>query len=533
MLEVNFSDKATKKEISLSPDPIDKEDFLQTKPLYRWLLLSLLFILALGIRIYRLSDPPLEFNSSRQYQCALMARYYYYTADPSASDWQKQLAEAQKPPNYELPLMETVSSLFYRIKGEESLWFPRLLSVLFWLAAGAGIYLLSKKLWSEAAGVFSVTVFLFLPFGIFASRSFLPDPLMIMMMVFTFLAIAYYAEKPTFTRLITTGLLAAAAIIVKPMSVFMVLLVFISLMVWQKKVRGLLFHPHLWIFIVLALGPGALYYSYGLFITKSLESQARQSFIPSLLANPAFYQGWLKNVGLVAGFGLTFLTVLALPLVYKKKTPRAFLMGLWLGYLTFSLTFNYHATTHHYYHLQFIPLVALSVGWIGALVFARLNDSRIPWKFRAAVLAVFLIALSLDGIKQVIIRRHWLENNMSFKKMVEVAEEIGQHVDHSMDCIFLDPEYGSTLKYHGWMAGQIWLNATDIAFFRRFHGLGENTVQELYVKKYAIHEPRFFIVTDLKEFDRQNDLKQFLKSTFPIAVSTSRYLIFDTTRRHE
>jgi len=63
--------------------------------------------------------------------------------------------------------------------------------------------------------------------------------------------------------------------------------------------------------------------------------------------------------------------------------------------------------------------------------------------------------------------------------------------------------------------------------------MAESDARELYFKRYAIHRPRFFIVTDLREFDRQDDLKEFLMNTFPIVASTTRYLIFDTTRERQ
>jgi hypothetical protein len=185
--------------------------------------------------------------------------------------------------------------------------------------------------------------------------------------------------------------------------------------------------------------------------------------------------------------------------------------------------------THHYYHLPLIPLVALAAGYAGAILFARLQDTRISWLVRAAVTAVLLIVLAMEGMKQVTIRRHWMESHMDFKRVVEVAKEIGHRVDHSMKCVFLDPEYGSTLKYHGWLAGQIWYSKKDISLRRRFYGKFEKEVEEIYFENYAIHKPEFFIVTDIKEFEKQNDLKEFLMNTFPMAASTPRYFIFDTS----
>jgi len=508
----------------------DQQDFFLEKPLFRWLLIGILCVLALGIRVYRISDPPLEFNSSRQYQGALLTRYYYYMADPAASEWQRQRAEAQKPPNYEPPVMEKITAQFYRITGRESFWFPRLLSVIFWLIGGAGIFLLSKKLWNKTAAVLSLTVFLFLPFGILASRSFLPEPMMVMFMILSYLAIVHYTEKPNLLRLMIAAVLAAAAIFIKVQSVFMVLGAFGALMISRKKIRQVLVHLHSWIFFFVASAPGAIYYLRSLFISETLQSQASWSFMPRLFFTSLFYKGWFQNVGLIVGFGLLILTLLALPLIYSRKTPRALLLGLGAGYIMFCVVFNYHASTHHYYHLQIIPLVAVSVGFLGAVIFARLNESRTPWKLRAAILTVVLVAFALDGVKQVVIRRNWQERNMDFAKVVEVAEEIGNHVDHSLRCIFLDPEYGSTLKYHGWLSGWIWYSATDISINRTFRGSSEKTAQELYFRKYAGLKPRFFIVTDFKEFERQSDLKEFLTSRFQIMASTPWYLIFDLAR---
>lgn len=509
---------------------IDQQDFFLKKPLFRWFIIGILCTLALGIRVYRINDPPLEFNSSRQYQGALLTRYYYYTADPSASEWQRQRAKAQKPPNYEPPVLEKITSQFYRITDRESFWFPRLLSVIFWFIGGAGIFVLSRKLWNRVAAVLSLTVFLFLPFGILASRGFLPEPLMIMLMILSCLAIVHYTEKPNLLRLMIAALLAAAAIFIKVQSVFMVFGAFGALMISRKKIRQLLVHPHSWIFLIVASAPGAIYYLRGLFLSESLQSQASWSFMPRLFLTPLFYKGWLQNVGLIVGFSLLILTLLTLPLIYARKTPRALLLGLWTGYITFCLVFNYHASTHHYYHLQIIPLVAVSVGFLGAVILARLNESRIHWKLRAAVLAIVLVAFALDGMKQVIIRRNWQEKNMDFAKVVEVAKDIGNHVDHSLRCVFLDPEYGSTLKYHGWLAGWIWYSATDISIRRTFRGLSAENAQELYLREYAGHKPEFFIVTDFKDFERQGDLKEFLTSHFHIMASTPWYVIFDITR---
>ena len=46
--------------------------------LVSWAAVGLLFSLALGVRLVRVSEPPLDFNPTRQYHSALLARRIYF-----------------------------------------------------------------------------------------------------------------------------------------------------------------------------------------------------------------------------------------------------------------------------------------------------------------------------------------------------------------------------------------------------------------------------------------------------------------------
>jgi len=137
-------------QISSSPEL----QFFSQKPLMRWLIIGFLFITALGIRLYQIEVPPMDFHPTRQYHSALIARSYYYETSNSIPEWRKQVAliNAHREGTYEPPIMEIVVSFAYGLTGGEHLWIPRLLSSLFWLIGGMFLYLIAKKLSSMNAG---------------------------------------------------------------------------------------------------------------------------------------------------------------------------------------------------------------------------------------------------------------------------------------------------------------------------------------------------------------------------------------------
>src|ERR687889_2336178 len=153
------------------------------EPILRLLVLGVLFVAAFGLRLYGISQLPVEFNSIRQYHGALLARGFY--------EWLLSGDLKTVPPDgiIEPPILELVASFAYLISGGEHLWIPRLLSVLFWMVGGVFLYLIAKRIVSPNAAVFPVFFYLFVPYSVFASRAIMPDPLMIMGLVISIFTI--------------------------------------------------------------------------------------------------------------------------------------------------------------------------------------------------------------------------------------------------------------------------------------------------------------------------------------------------------
>jgi hypothetical protein len=499
------------------------DGFFSRRPRTHLLTMSVLFLAALGLRVYHLSQPPLDFHPIRQYRSAIIARGYFFEASKSVPSWQRDVAiiNKEKEGILEPPVMELLASVAYRIVGSEHLWIPKMLSVIFWLGGGVLLYALTRDLLSSDAAVFSTTYYLFLPFGISASRSFQPDPLMICAFLSSILAILRYHLQPSRPRLALAAVLSAVTMFVKPVCTFAIFAAFVSANISRQGVRRTLTNPSLILFCLVSLLPTSLFYLYGMFVGGFLKGQAGMSFIPSLYFTSAFWLGWLDQINIVIGYVALVVALLGV-LLFREGLPRALLVGLWIGYAVFGLIFTYHIHTHDYYQLQLVPIVALSIAPICIVVFNSLIRACSRWPWRLAVLGVLLFA-SLLYMREV----RWRLRGPNTRQ-VAIAQEIGAITHHSTKTVFLAWAYGKPLEYHGEVSGEYWPGGE----FRleKLEGKRILTAKERMDSLMTRFSPEYFIVTDREEFDAQPDLQQCLAGAFSVVEQNRDYLIFARAR---
>ncbi|HEX2696690.1 MAG TPA: glycosyltransferase family 39 protein, partial [Anaerolineales bacterium] len=142
------------------------------------LTLVIVFGLGLGIRLFDLTDLPLDFHPGRQLMAALKARGMFYQTAPNIRDWQKTMAIQQWKTRAEVEpdVLQQLVAFTYRFTGVE-LWVARVYSSLFWVVGGIFLFLLVRELLSTDGAVIATAYYLFFPYAVTASRSFQPDPL--------------------------------------------------------------------------------------------------------------------------------------------------------------------------------------------------------------------------------------------------------------------------------------------------------------------------------------------------------------------
>ena len=482
--------------------------------------IAVLFLAALGIRLYQINQPPLDFHATRQYRSLIIARGFYFDGLTSIPAWERQVAHfsQQKQGILEPPIMEFLVSIGYRILGGEHVWLPRLLSSLFWLIGGGFLYLISKKIADADAALFGTAFYLFLPFAVVASRSFQPDPLMVMLILASVFAILRYYDTPSNSRLVIAALVSALAFVVKPGAVFAIVGAFVALAISRQGIRQALLSRTFLVFMTITLVPTLLIYAYGTFTGTFLVNEAEKTLLPQLWLTGFFWRGWLNNIGDTVGF-IPLIGALLGTLMFRQGLPRALMIGLWVGYFIFGLALNYNLATHNYYQLQLIPIIGLSIGPVIALVMDHLNQihPQIHWRFASWGVLLLALLLSIGIARSRLV-------NPNLEHTVKVEQEIGELVNHSTRTIYLSSDYGVSLEYNGLLSGSPWPLASDLEW-EHLAGVTTLTAEERYNAWFAKNSPEYFIVEDFVEFDKQPDLKQFL-SRFPIVSQNNDYVIY-------
>jgi hypothetical protein len=171
------------------------------------LMLAIIFLLALGIRLYDLTDLPKEYGMQRQMYSFIKARGMYYEMARDVPDWQREIAVQQwrEQVALEPPVFERLVAFTYLLFGEH-MWIARIYSALFWLAGGLALFLLARRLTSTDGALVALLYYVFVYFGILSSRSFQPDPLMIALGLYALWAFNHWLESNSGKWAVTAGL---------------------------------------------------------------------------------------------------------------------------------------------------------------------------------------------------------------------------------------------------------------------------------------------------------------------------------------
>ena len=128
-----------------------KSFFGRSRPILG-LSLVVIFILGLGIRLYDLTDPPMDFHPTRQIRGLVIARGMYYKMMPSADPAKRDRAIAYwgSMVDREPQILERVVALTYLAMGQEQVWVARIYTSLAWIIGGFFLFILARRMVSTA-----------------------------------------------------------------------------------------------------------------------------------------------------------------------------------------------------------------------------------------------------------------------------------------------------------------------------------------------------------------------------------------------
>ena len=486
------------------------------------MLIGLLVVL-LGVgfllRMVDLKDPPLGFNPTRQLRSAIIARGIYYANQPDDGSLQRQLATThwKMMERLEPSVLEWIVASTYRLMGTENVWFSRIYTTIFWTIGAVALYDLARRMTSIFGALIGMGYFLFLPFSILASRSFQPDPGMIMFVILTAWALDRWSDERSWRWAIWVGIFGGAAAFVKVVGAFFVGGVAIGVVIYslgmsantqnqedQKlslaNLKSGLRNPQVWVMAALMILPALAYYVAGSGGSSS-TNYANWTIISRWrdVLSLSFFMRWMIRVSSLMEPSLVLAAFVGTFLVGPRS--RALLWGFWGSYFLFGLTFPHHITTHDYYHLPLLAVVSLSLPALAAPV---INVVRQRGKFiQVMFVMVAVIAALYNG---------WMGRSIlvgqDFSDHPAYWTEVGEAIPVNAKLVGVTQDYGFRLMYYGWRTIRHWPQ-----------GAGS----ENFAERTA--DADYFVVTATNQLN--DELKAYLEGNYPIYAEGVGYIFFN------
>lgn len=489
------------------------------KPWLRRLVIISVFILGLGIRLYDLTDPPFDFHPTRQLRAAIISRGLYYRLVPNVDSEKLELATsmANSMGRFEPPITEGLVSLTYYLVGGEHLWIGRIYASIFWLVGGIFLYLLARRTASTGGAVVALAFYLFLPFGIFASRSFQPDPFMVMWIILSAWCFCRWAETGSWNWAIAAGLIAGMAVLTKAVAGYLVVGMAVSVVLSVLGLRRSFKLPQVWVMAGLMSIPAFIYYGF------FLQGRSSDYFINwsvalfPMLTNPSFYMRWLNHLHSLMGLETVFLGLLGLSI--SPPLARWVLLGLWVGYGIYGISLPHQIITHNYYSEVLIPIVALSLVPITTTFLSKLTEQKRFWQALLAIIALVAIAYPLWTARAILIGQDYHSEPLFWQEVGETIPEQGR-------IIALTQDYGYPLMYYGWRKASLWPSQAEQSLAVKRGSVSKDFQEEFLERTEGMS---YFLVTTFDQFNKKTELKEYLENNYPIYSQGVGYLIYDLT----
>lgn len=167
-----------------------------------------ILLLALGLRLYQVTQPFTDAFSWRETSVAMMAENYFRT---SWNIFYPTVNWSGPQPGYQGREFQTVSyiaALLYLVFGQVD-WLGRVVPLLFGVWGVFALYQLVRRVWDEQHALAAAAIMAVLPGGVLVDRSFLPDPAMVALVVTSFWMLVAYLQTERPRYLLLAGLIGA------------------------------------------------------------------------------------------------------------------------------------------------------------------------------------------------------------------------------------------------------------------------------------------------------------------------------------
>lgn len=491
---------------------------------FLFLALFIIFGAGIGMRLINFTNPPLDFQAWRQLRSASIARGMYYEMDPSADPKSRELAVeiANQFDIMEPTVFERLVAATYLLLGGEYLFIPRLYAILFWTIGGIGIFLISRQITTVYGGLVSLFFYFLMPFGVTASRVFMPDPLMVMWIILAAYALLRWSEVQSWKWTILAGIFSGIAVYIKVFAVFPIISLSVLLTLSKFSLRQALTNRKVWGLVGAMVLLPAIYY-FG--IMGGHASNYINDWVlgfNNLLIQFSFYRQWLTMLSFLFNKYIVILSLLSF--FFFPHKSKIFVLALWLGYFLIGCFVPSLIITHTYYSLYAIPVISISLAGLASFVFSSI--SRQPVKI-ASLCTLFVLGgifFTTNGIYSPLRVKDYHQEILGWEKMKD-------ELPKDSVIIGLTHDYNTRVMYYAWTPLRKWPYIADMEM--NVLSGGNLNLNDPYWQKYfdeSIKDADYFLVTLMNELEGQPILKQNLYKY--AHTEGDGYILFDLHKKN-
>ena len=238
-----------------------------SKPNKFYLLTAILSAAAI-LRFHQIDQPFIDCVNWRETDTASIADNFY------RGNWNifyPEISWNGPEPNYvgyEFQTVTYIAALLYRLVGQHD-WVGRTVAVLFGLWSIFAFYQLVRRVWDEKHALASAAILAILPGSIYVDRSFLPDPVMVSLVVTSFWLLVVYLQTERISFLLLASLIGMWGFLTKITGIFVgipMLYVIITMLAQKRMLRSKQL-ALICVTAILTLVPVAAYYIWAHYIS--------------------------------------------------------------------------------------------------------------------------------------------------------------------------------------------------------------------------------------------------------------------------
>jgi len=336
---------------------------------FKIILVVITLFLGLLFRLYKINSPIADWHSFRQVDTVAVTKIYSQNGfdwlHPRYFDVSSTQSGIDNPQGYrmvEAPIYNSISLAFGNVFHQNIELSSRLVSIFFSLGSGLLIFLFVLKTTSQfLPSLFSLFIFMVLPFNVYYSRTTLPEPTAVFLMMLSL----YLFSK----NIYASALALALSILVKPYTAIILLPTILFL---NKKNYKLIFFGAISLLPFILWRLWISHFPEGIPVSNWLLNNGNTttfpawfhgynlSFLNKLVALRPHWWYWLfaDRLGNLI-LGIYGVIPLFLGLAYQRKHSQAISISLLLGIILYFLIIAQGNIQHDYYQVLIVPSLSI------------------------------------------------------------------------------------------------------------------------------------------------------------------------------